>query len=227
MRLAICVLLCACGAIDATGQIVAPPMERNAAELGFAYKWFDRDVDSGPISEPQWETATFYMRFAAFDWLTITAEGGSWEITHDDFPTQEYRRFTVGGGAIARAYTRGRWSVDATVTYNEIYDHDESAYMFDKRTSGWNAGALVDCRMTFGGQSLDLWGGPMYVDDSIENYPYGSDDPLESDPDAEWGAAMGASAVFFDYASVFGYVLFLDHPQPRIGLALRLSGDDE
>ncbi len=226
-RFAFSVLVSACAAIDASAQIIAPPMQRGAVELGVAYKWFDRDVETGPISEAQWETATFYGRFGAFDWLTLVAEGGTWHITHDEFPGQEYERWTVGGGAIARAYTRGRWSIDATLNYNEIYDHDDSAYMFDKRTSGWNAGVLVDYLFLFSEQSLDLWAGPMWVDDSIENYPYGSDEPIESEPDTRFGAATGLNAVLFDYASAFGYVLFLDHPQARIGLALRLSGDDE
>lgn len=227
MRLSLAFLFVIVGVGPTSAQIIVPPMPYKSVELGFAYKWFDRDIATGPISEATWQTATFYGRFAASDWLTISAEGGTWEITHDDFPGQEYRRWAVGLGGIARAYTRGRWSIDGTVTYNEIYDHDESAYRFDKRTYGWNAGVLADCRMVFSGQSLDLWSGPMYVDDVIENFPYGADNPIQSDPDTNWGLTLGANAVFFEHASAFGYVLFLDHPQARVGLALRLSGDDE
>jgi hypothetical protein len=214
-------------ATPALAQFVVPPMPRKAAELGYAYKWFDRDVESGPIDEADWQTATFYARFAPSDWLTISAEGATWDVTHEDFPGQEYRRWTVGGGANVRAYTRGRWSLDATVAYNEILDHDESPFEFDKRTTGWNVGAMVDCRLGLAGHSFDLYGGPMYVDDEIENFPYGADEPIESDPDAHWGAVLGASAVFFQHASAFTYVLFLDHPQARVGFALRLGGGEE
>lgn len=223
----LCAVLCVSVPQSISAQVIAPPMEYKAAELGFTYKWFHRDVETGLIPEPQWETAAFYGRFAASDWLTITAEGGSWEVTHDDFPGQEYKRWTVGGGAVARAYSRGSLSVDATVTYNEIYDHDESTFDFDKRTYGWNAGVILDYGARFAGQSVDFWAGPMYVDDAIENYPYGADQPVRSDPENHWGIAAGAYGLFFDHASVFSYVLFLDHPQARVGLALRFGGDTE
>ena len=201
-------------------------MNRGAAELGFGYKWFDRDIEEGPISEATWETAVFYARFAGWDWLTISAEGGLWDVEHEDFPGQPYARWTLGAGAVARAYSRGRIAVDATIAYNEIYDHDESAYRFDKRTNGLNVGVALDYRLTYDDHSLDLWAGPMFVEDSIENFAYGTDDPIESEPDANWGAAAGANAVLFKHASVFGYVLFIDHPQVRIGAALRLDGVD-
>jgi hypothetical protein len=215
----------ATGALAPRAQIIAPVLEKHAVELGYAYKWFDRDVPA-PVDEAQWEVASFFGRFGAFDWLTLVAEGGLWGIEHDDFPGQPYSRWVIGGGLSARLYRARHWDLTATVVYSEVYDHDDSDFRFDKRTRGWNAGVLAGSSFMFSGQRLDLWAGPMFVDDLIENYTWGFDEPLTSEPETQWGVAAGAYTVIFDYISGFAYVLYADHPQVRLGIGLRSRGDE-
>lgn len=229
MRRSAAAILGACaiatvGAFPSNAQIVAPLLEKHAVEGGYAYKWFDRDVPS--LDDAQWEVASFFGRFGAFDWLTLSAEGGLWGIENDTAPYQPYTRWVIGGGATAPLYRAQRWNLVATVTYNEVYDHDESDSRFDKRTRGWNAGVLAGTSFDWSGQRLDLWAGPMFVDDLIENYAWGLDDPITSEPETKFGGAAGAYAVLFDYISGFAYVLYADHPQLRLGISVRSRGGD-
>jgi hypothetical protein len=206
-------------------QIVAPLLEKQAFEVGYAYKWFDRDVPS-PQLEAEWDVGSFFARFGALDWLTLAAEGGLWGVEAADGTNQDYSRWVVGGAASARLHRAKRWNLTATITYNEVYDHDKSKNRSDKRTRGWNAGVLAGTTFAPAGQRLDLWAGPMFVDDLVESYAWGVDDPLAYNADTKLGGAAGAYAVLFDYISGFAYVLYADHPQWRVGVSLRTRGGE-
>lgn len=206
-----------------SAQIVAPLLEKHAIEGGYAYKWFDRDFPA-PLHEAAWEVASFFGRFGAFDWLTLSAEWGLWNLDDGAAPDQPYTRWVIGAGATAPLYRAPRWHVVATVAYNEVYDHDGSKSRFDKRTRGWNVGVLAATSIEWSGQRVELWAGPMFVDDVVENYAWGLDEPITSEPDVKFGGAAGAYAVLFDYISGFAYVLHADHPQLRLGVSMRSRG---
>lgn len=220
------ILVATAFASAARAQVIAPLLEKNAVEGGYAYKWFDRTVPA-PVDRAEWEVASLFARFGVLDWLTLTAEGGLWGIEYGDAPGQSYTRWVIGGAASARLYRAKRWNVTATLTYNEVYDHDNSPYRFDKRTRGWNVGVLAGTSFAFSGQHVDLWAGPMFVDDLIERYAWGIDDPLAIEPENSFGVAVGTYAVLFNYVSGFAYVLYADEPQVRVGVALRSRGGGE
>jgi hypothetical protein len=161
----------------------------------------------------------------AWDRVTLTIEGGLWDVEGDD-PAQTYERWVVGGGITARVYTRQRWSLDAHASYNEIYDHDDSNdSRTDHRTYGWNAGLLLNGSFAFRGQRAELYAGPMFVYDVAESYPLSSDDPVRLEPDQRVGVCAGAYGVLFEYVSGFAYVLYVDDPQLRLGVSIRSRGD--
>ena len=118
-----------------------------------------------------------------------------------------------------------RWSLDAHVTYNEVFDLDESTERTDHRTYGWNAGVMLNGAFALGAHRVDLYAGPMYVDDVAEVYPFSGDDPVRSEPSQHWGACAGLYGVVFEYVSGFAYVLYVDEPQLRLGAALRSRGE--
>lgn len=210
--------------LRANAQIVAPVLENKAFEGGYAYKWFERDISAPQGAE--WEAASLFARFGAREWLTIAAEAGLWDID-GNAPASEYSRWVIGGAVSARIYQAQRFAVTATVTYNEVFDHDETENNSDKRTRGWNAGVLAGTSLATAGQRLDLWAGPMFVDDRIESYPFGLDEPVSYEPDTKLGGAAGLYAVLFDYVSGFAYVLYADNPQWRLGISLRSRGSSE
>lgn len=204
-------------------QVVAPPLERRAAELGFSYKWFHRDVTSGQVSEIDWEVASIYGRYGAWDRLTISAEGGLW-FPRDDEDAREFSRWAVGGGLSVRLFQRDRWRLLATGTLNEVYDFDDSQYRSDERTVSWTAAVLADLALGSGAHRLDLWAGPMFVDDNTSVYAFNSPDPVDIETDPAIGLAVGAYGVLYEYMSGFAYVVYADYPQVRIGLSIRSRG---
>lgn len=208
----------------AYAQVVAPPLERGAAELGFAYKWFHRDVTSGQTAAIEWEAASVYGRYGAWDWLTITVEGGLWEVDKEGDP-RHFTRWVVGGGVAARVYWRERWKLLATGTFNEVYDLDESQYRSDERTVSWTAALLADLTLGDGPHRLDVWAGPMFVDDTAEVYAFNSWDPEEIETEPALGFALGAYGVLYEYMSGFAYVVYAEYPQVRLGFSLRSRGD--
>ena len=206
-------------------QIVSPAIERRAIELGLAYKWFDRDVQSGPVDELKWEVATLYARYGAFDRVTLSAEGGTWDVSHPDFPLSYFRRYTMGGGVAVRALERSPWEVALTAHYQTVFDNDASVWNFDKRTRGWNVDALLARRFSVRNQYLRAWAGPAYVDDRAENSLWGSSEPVVHEPESHWGLVAGGEMVLWNHVSGLAYVLFLDHPQGRMGIAWRIGGE--
>jgi hypothetical protein len=223
-RLAAIAFLVLARAPGARAQIVSPTIEHRAFEIGLAYKWFDRDVQSGPVDELKWEVATLYGRYGAFDRVTLSAEGLASDVNHPDFPLGIYRRYTMGGGVSVRVFEQASWEIDVTGHYQTVWDNDASSWDFDKRTRGWNADALVARHFTPGGQYLRAWAGPAYVDDRAENFLWGSSDPVVHEPESHWGIVAGGELVLWNHVSGLAYALFLDHPQGRIGVAWRMGG---
>jgi hypothetical protein len=212
-------------ALPCRAQVVAPPLERGGAELGFAYKRFHRDVTSGQVSDIDWEVATVYGRYGGWDWLTLTLEGGLWELGALE-DTRDLSRWAVGGGLSARVYERAHWKIVATATYNEVYDFDESLLRSDERTRSWTAALLVDGAFGNGPHRVDLWAGPMFVDDLAEVYAFSATDPLVLETDPAVGIAAGAYGVLYDYMSGFAYVVYADHAQFRFGLSIRTGAGE-
>jgi len=212
-------------AVPCFAQIVSPPIGRHGVELGLAHKWFDRDVTPPPVDRIKWDVATIYARYGAFNRVTLSAEGGVWNVDNDEF-LNAYRRYTMGGGVSVAFYETSSWQFSATANYQTVWDNDISGRDFDKRTRGFNVAALAAYDGTFHGQYLRGWGGPTYVDDRAENFPWGTLQAIRHEPDRHWGATVGGECVLWKHVSGLAYVILLEHPQWRFGLAWRVEGSE-
>jgi hypothetical protein len=217
-------LLLTAVAAPCRAQIVAPPLNQRAAEAGIAYKWFRRDVTSGQVPDIDWEVATVYGRYGAWDWLTLTAEGGLWEIGADK-DLQKFSRWAVGLGLSARVYQKNRWQLFASGTFNEVYDLDESTLYSDERTRSWTLALVANRRFGAGGNRLDVWAGPMFVNDLAEVYAFNASEPIQLETDPTLGIALGTYGVLYEYISGFAYVVYADDAQFRLGVSIRSRGN--
>jgi hypothetical protein len=213
--------------VPCRAQIIAPPLAQKSLDVGVAYKWFDRDVTSGQLDEAKWEVATIYTRYGAWEWLTIGAEAGLWEIGARDEEFREFNRWAVGVFASARFYQRERWSIFASGTYNDMYDLDQSELRSDERTRSWTAGVLA--AFSFHGEKhrVNVFAGPLFVDDTIEAYPFNAEDPVTLDTDATLGVTAGVNGHVFRHLSGFASIVYADHPQARLGIGVRLGAGEQ
>jgi opacity protein-like surface antigen len=223
------ILLCGLLAIAVTtpssAQVISPVLDRNTFEFGYAYRWCHRDATPPPLDEIRWEVATLYVRFGAFDWLSVTFEGGLWNMENDDFPFQAFDRVVVGGGLTGRLWKREAWALSASLNYTEIWDDDVSAYGFDKRVYRIAAMTPISRRF-FERAPTDLWVGPCYIDDTIENYRYNDTSPIRDEPETHWGLAGGVQTALWDHVALIGYAQYVDHVEGLLSLAFRVGGDE-
>lgn len=102
-----------------SAQVAGPVLEHGTFEAGYTYKWFRRDTEPHPPEDKDWEVGALYVRYGLGRRLTITLEGGVWEVAHTDFPGMDYTRFTLGGGAAVGLVEIRGVLVSASYHYNK------------------------------------------------------------------------------------------------------------
>ncbi len=221
-RLFLLIVLVVAAAVSlARAQVLSPALERHMLEVGYTYKWYERDFDSEFLGKEDWSSGAFYLRYGACRWATISFEGGIWTVHHEDFEDMDYRRYVFGGGLTAFCWQRSPWRVEASVHYSEIFDHDRSENQLHKNVRNVTAVIQAARSFTVRNQSLIVWGGPAFVYDQSRQYPWQTDAPRKDDTSHNLGFVMGVNAVLFGRASVFSHLVYADAFQPRIGVGMR------
>ena len=205
----------------ARAQVLGPTLDRHTLEIGYTYKWYERDFDSEFLGEEDWSTATFFMRYGVCRWATIVFEGGIWGVHHEDFEGIDYRRYTFGGGLAALCWQRSAWRIEASANYSEIFDHDRSENQFHKNVRNVTVAVYAERSFSVRDQSLVAWGGPAIVYDQSRQYPWQSYVPVKNDTSHNIGFVVGLDAILFERVSMFTHVVYADTFQPRIGAGIR------
>ena len=202
-------------------QVVSPSLERHALEVGFVYKWYERDFHSGFIGREDWSSGAVYLRYGACRWATISFEGGISNVHDDAFEGIDYRRYTIGGGLTVPCFRRADWRIEAASHYSEIFDHDRSENELQKNVRDFVVAIQVERFFSVRDQSVTLWGGPAYVYDQSLQYPGGTYIPVEDDTSHNLGFVVGANAVLFGRVAVFSHGIYADTFQPRLGIGFQ------
>jgi hypothetical protein len=211
-------------ASPANAQVMGMNLDRHAAEIGFIYKWYHRDLEPNPPAEAKWGVSTFYVRYGAVPWMTGSLEGRVSEYENDEFEGMHFRRYTLGGGATVRLYRYGAWEFAGSFHFNEVWDEDRSEYHFHKRTYGVIAGLQAGRRFEIGGQRLGVWAGPMYARDVGENYPWDAEEPLRSESQDNLAIAAGGEIVAIGFLTGSAYVVWADYLQARLSFGVHVGG---
>ncbi len=209
------------GASTAHAQVLGLALERHTLEIGYTYKWYERDFESDFLGKEDWSSGVFYFRYAACRWATISFEGGIWNLDHDDFEGIDYRRYAFGGGLTALLWRGAAWRVGASGHYSEIFDHDRSANRLHKNVRDITAAVHVERSFAVRNQTLAVWAGPAVVYNQSRQYPWQSTDPVRHDTSDNLGFAVGLNATLFGRLSLFSHGVYADTFQPRIGAGYR------
>ena len=208
-------------AVTARAQVMGPVLERHTLEIGITYKWYERDFESTYLGLENWSAGAIYFKFGACRWATFDFEGGISTVHHDDFPENDYRRYTIGGGITAKVY-RGRWvELSLSGHYSEIFDHDRSDNQLHKNTRDIISALQIEKEFVIGEQWLMVWGGPAFVYDQSRQYPWGTSNPVRNETSNNFGFVIGANAVVFQRLDIFANVVYADAFQPRLGAGVQ------
>lgn len=202
-------------------QILGPTLDRHTLEVGYTYKWYERDFESDFLGQEDWSTGAFYFRYGACRWATIAFEGGIWTVHHDDFEGIDYRRYAFGGGLTALCWQRSAWRVEASAHYSEIFDHDRSENRLHKNVRNITATLQVERLFVIRNQEVFVWAGPAIVYDQSRQYPWLTSDPMKNDTSNNFGFVVGLNATALGRLSLFSDVVYADTFQPRLGAGFR------
>jgi hypothetical protein len=201
--------------------VLNPALERHTLEVGYIYKWYERDFESEFMGREDWSSGAVYLRYGACRWATISLEGGISTVHSDDFNGIDYRRYTIGGGLTVPCFRRAGWRIEAASHYSEIFDHDRSQSQFHKNVRDLVVAIQVEKSISVRDLSLVLWAGPAYVYDQSLQYPWGTYIPVKDDTSRNLGFVVGANAVLFGRVNVFSHGIYADTFQPRVGMGIQ------
>lgn len=210
-------------ATAADAQILGSSLDSGSFEIGYIYKWYRRDLEPVVPAENNWEVASFFIRYGAFDRLVFSLEGGIWDVTHDDFPDQYFRRYTVGAGVSIMLMSFRDIKVSCSVHFSEVLDHDRSEVHFHKWIRNITAGLFIERSLEVENQSIEMWGGLLYSTDKGETYAWGVPPPVKGESENNVGFGVGMSVLLFDHFAPFAHVVYVEYAQARLGLSLRLQ----
>lgn len=202
-------------------QIMGPTIPKHHLEAGYIYKWYERDFDSTFLGREKWSTGAFYLRYGSCRWATLSIEGGVWTVHHDDFPENDFRRYTIGMGITSLVYDTPRFGAGFSMHYSEIFDHDRSRNQFDKNTRDITVAIQVHTDWELRRTHILIWGGPALIYDQSRQFPWQTDDPVRNDTTGNFGFVAGVNFLYTGHISAFGYLAYADAFQPRLGVGYR------
>jgi hypothetical protein len=200
---------------------MGPALERHAIETGFVYKWYERDFESAYVGQEDWSAGALYFKYGVCRWATLSVEGGISTVHHDDFPENDYRRYTIGTGLTSLFFTHSRFRIGVAGHYNEIFDHDRSDNQFHKNTRDIVVALQLEWTTKVRDQEMVFWIGPAYIYDQVRQYPWQTYQPVKGDTSNNLGLVIGVNMLLFDRASVFFNGAYADTFQPRLGAGVR------
>lgn len=203
-------------------QVPGPLLDRGVFEVGYTYKWFHRDMEPHPPVDKDWEVGALYVRYGLVRLVTVSLEGGVWEVTHREFEGMDYLRYTLGGGITVGLFEVRGILLSGSYHYNEVMDRDRSRFQFHKSTRGELLTIQAETGLRIRRIDATAWGGPAYANDESLNYLWGWSDPLRDESSDNWGVIAGVDAVAFDRLTFSAHVLYADYWQPRMQFGVRL-----
>jgi hypothetical protein len=215
------VALAALGLLLITGtagaHIFGPELESGKAEIGLGHIWFHRDMALSEPKEFEWDDNTLFIRYGAFDWLTVFGEGAYWDRSDNDrFPGRDYTTYRVGVGITYRVAEMNHWGIGGAFYYGRSFWFDRAATRYHKEVTSSVIAISIHRTFTLGGQSITLWGGTGLLRDEYVEFPWGGHAETRWDSEHDLSGMLGLRVSVLRHFVLSSYVAYSGYFQPRI-----------
>lgn len=219
VRRAIVVLALCVVARPVSADVVAPLLPQGAAEIGvrwrnvdrtLEYEGLDRDVDRSDVAVAIRYGITGNATLAA---ELMTAPG---QLTSEE---DIERYYLLGASLRTLVWRDDRIAVSTGFHYQSSFWRRESPEGCDQESQIIDWELLVEWDTGLESQEVILWGGPMVSHFSLSDEP-----PCDNDywaPSRILGGTVGASALLFQHLKIDGQLVWIENPEPRLGVSYR------
>lgn len=208
---------------SARAEVIGPLLPRAAFEAGMEARWIDREVDDGS-HEFDWKEANVpvVVRWGITNLATVSVEAARSAVWLEGEFQDDAFAYLVGGAVQASLWRNEKVIVSAAFQFTTTLLRMEEGPVRNITTSTAGGQVLVQYPLSFSGTGLTIWGGPAYSLFYPE-YEQQADfvGQRELYTETNWGAVIGAEALFWKHVDLSSYVLWVGTPQPRVALLYR------
>lgn len=208
------------------GQGLGGSPSAHGVEFGVGREYIHRMVrySTGEKQEADWGRDAAFVRLGLTDRITFTVDGWVWhEGSTHDFPKRDYYNMSVGAAIGAAVLRRGDSRVRVAVRYYSCAWIDRSVQRMTKQSQRLTIGAALEQRLELARQELDIWLGPAFIVDWLEQRSpweewvnYDSNSKSVND----WGAIVGGSIRLKGHVRLYDQLTFAQYWQGEAGLAV-------
>jgi hypothetical protein len=212
----------------AMSQVPGPGLDRGAVDIGIGVRFFDRDVRSDNVEgtwSPSYHLTGAFIRYGARDWLALSAEVAAANThalerqLHEENGNGRYLLLAIGAQA---EFARGpRWAVGGGVHATRSGFLSRESSRCNERDTEWLVTLHGRRELRWGSHRVNLWGGPAWS--AFELDVFGGDCSGKWESTDNWGAIAGVDALWAGRVCTFVRAVYIQHLQPRVGIALRLD----
>jgi hypothetical protein len=170
---------------------LAPPASR--FEIGFLLQDHRRTFrySTGGSQQVHWDRRAAYLRVRVTSAVAIELNGLAWHVgSTKRFPDRDYFQYTVGAGVTMIPLHAGSYTFGLAAHLHAIGNIDHSPSHYDKRHRQLAVILGGSRRLTLLGTTLDVWAGPAYSIEWLDQYPP-SDLATHARSERNLGGAVG------------------------------------
>ena len=143
-------------------------------EIGFLLQDHRRTLryTTGSSQQPHWDRRAAYLRVRVNSAVALELNGLAWHPgSTKRFPDRDYFQYTVGAGVTMMPLRTGPYTFGLGAHLHAIGNIDQSPAHYDKRHRQLAVVVGASRRLTLSATTLDVWAGPVYAVDWLDQYP--------------------------------------------------------
>jgi hypothetical protein len=227
VRLAVLVVgLVLAGFQSARAEVIGPLLPAGAFEAGLQATSIKREVYYGE-EEFDWEEgwALIAARWGITEAATLSLEASRDVIDIPDNLTglvqDAHAAYLVGGALQAALWRNDDITVSAAFQFTMTMMRIDGGPVRNVSTETFGGQVMAQYETELWGSAFTAWGGPAFSK-FYPTYEQQIDKPAAAFyTESDWGAVLGLGFLLWNHLDVTGHVLWVENPQPRVGLLYR------